>query len=311
MKNSKHNDFDVVISVAAKDNLIIRTTIKQICENINPSKIYILTKPEYRIFYADIRKKYNVIVLDEDLAIPNLSYSKLDKIIKNKQGKTLRTGWYFQQFLKMGFAMSQYADKFYLIWDADTIPVSNLSFFNGPNPLFTEDLLPEGLHIPYFNTLDKLLPSMTYESYSFIVENMMVDTKIMKHLIKEISNAKIQGNLWYEKIINAIDPDDDIAFSEFETYGTFANNRYPNYYKIRKIKKWKLGGSQYGRIVSKKDINEMKKKWDTVSLEPAHKPKFFRYSYQFVIKVILYTVNYLLEKVYLIKSKKINHSITK
>ena len=306
MNTSKTHCVDVVLSVAAKDNLIVRTVIKQIYKHINVSKIYILTKPEFTIFYADLKKKYNVIVLDEDLVIPNISFAKLDKVIKNRSGKPLRTGWYFQQFLKMGFAMSKYAEEYYLIWDADTMPVSNLSFFDGLNPLFAEDLMEEGLHTPYFNTLSKLIPGLTYEKYSFIVESMIVKTEIMKHLINDISNSKSRGDFWYEKIINAIDPGDDIAFSEFETYGTFANNRYPNYYKIRKIRKWRTAGEKYGRVLLQKDLNELEleNEWDTVSFEPLNKPKFFRYSYQFVIKVILYTVNYLLEKVYFIKSKK-------
>jgi hypothetical protein len=29
-------------------------------------------------------------------------------------------GWYFQQFLKMGFSMSKYANEKYLIWDEST-----------------------------------------------------------------------------------------------------------------------------------------------------------------------------------------------
>ena len=150
MKKSKKNNFDVVICVAAKDNLIIRTTIKLVSQNINPRNIYILTKPQYRFFYKDLLKKYSVIVLDEDKVVPGLTFMDLNSTIKSRQGKLLRTGWYFQQFLKMGFALSKYAKDYFLIWDADTLPVSNLNFFNNNQPLFT---MKTEFHKPYFDTL--------------------------------------------------------------------------------------------------------------------------------------------------------------
>jgi len=289
----KNNDFDVVICVAAKDNLIVRTTIKLVSLNINPTNIYILTKPQYILFYRDLLKKYNVIVLDEDKVVPNLTFSSLDQTIKNRLGIPLRTGWYFQQFLKMGFATSHYARNYYLIWDADTLPVNCLTFFDNEHPLFT---MKTEFHKPYFDTLLKLINIDKIAPFSFIAEHMLVNVKIMNELITKIGNEKIFSDKWYKKIINSINPNEEYGFSEFETYGTYTTVNYPKLYLNRELNTRRDGGYEFGRVVFPSDIKVMSRNlYDTVSLEPAHKPKYWKRQFQLIIKIILYLINYTLD----------------
>lgn len=284
---------DCVICVAGKDNLIVRTCIKLIIKNINPENIFIITKPQYRIFYYGLQKKYPIEIIDEDNLLPNLSYVNLDKLIKNRIGKPLRTGWYFQQFLKMGFGLSHYAKNYYLIWDADTLPTSKLSFFENGHPVFTRKT---EFHKPYFVTMKKLLNLGKNVPFSFIAENMLIDVNIMKELIHEISNCQVKGDNWFEKIINAIGPEEDVAFSEFETYGTYVTNKYPLEYRIRELRTLRDGGAKYGRFISRKEIKGLQDKFDTVSLEPGSKPKLVKRLIQFPAKLFLYIANYSLDK---------------
>lgn len=294
----EYQNFDVVICVAAKDNLIARTTIKLISKNIRPQNIYILTKPQYVIYYRDLLKKHQVVVVNEDEIVPNLNFNFLEKVIKKREGIPLRTGWYFQQFLKMGFARSRLAKEYYLIWDADTLPVSTLDFFKEGHPLFTRKT---EFHKPYFDTMERLLNFGKVVPYSFIAEHMIVNVEIMKELIEKIEKANIIGDTWFEKIINSIKSDVEIGFSEFETYGTYATINFPNFYSTRELVTWREGASKYGRIVFKRDIEEMSDQYQIVSLEPANKPAFVRRQFQFITKIFLYSINYILDQKYLLK----------
>lgn len=295
MEQSK---FDVLICVASKDNLIIRSTIKQIVKNINPRNIYIITKPQYRLFYCGLINKSRLIILDEDKVVPSLSYSKLNNIIESRVGDKLRTGWYFQQFLKMGFVFSKYANNKYLIWDADTLPVKKIPFFNKNHPYFT---MKTEYHKPYFDTMSKLLNLTKLDPGSFIAEHMIIDVSIMKELISKIGDLN-STNLWYEKIINNIDSNEKYGFSEFETYGTYTTLNYPEYYIKRTLCTCREGGYEYGRVIFKSDIRKMEQsEYDIISLEPAHKPKFYRKHFQFIVKIALYSVNILLDNAIRIK----------
>lgn len=65
---------------------------------------------------------------------------------------------------------------------------------------------------------------------------MLIKTSLMGKLLDQVQNNKnIDGDTWYEKIINSINPDDlpHSGFSEFETYGTFVTEYYPEVYEIR------------------------------------------------------------------------------
>jgi hypothetical protein len=91
-------------------------------------------------------------------------------------------------------------DKYYLIWDADTIPVKRVKMFNLNKPFF--DVKTE-YHKPYFETMNKLFPKLRkLYNYSFISEHMVINTEFMKALINEINiNTNISGDIWYEKVI--------------------------------------------------------------------------------------------------------------
>jgi hypothetical protein len=90
---------------------------------------------------------------DEDSLIENLTLSKIRNIMKNITGTSERSGWYFQQFLKMAYAYKCQCGH-YLIWDSDTIPLNKIIFWdNNGKCLFT---MKTEYHIPYFKTIKKL-----------------------------------------------------------------------------------------------------------------------------------------------------------
>ena len=63
----------------------------------------------------------NAEVRNEDEAIPEWTWKKLSAFPHQMFPRA--TGWYFQQLLKYSYAYENVEDDYYLIWDADTIPL--------------------------------------------------------------------------------------------------------------------------------------------------------------------------------------------
>ena len=161
-------------------------------------------------------------------------------------------------------------EEYYLIWDSDTIPVKEVNMFSDDGkPYF--DVKTE-YHKPYFITMKNLFPELGKKNnYSFISEHMLIKTKIMKKLINRIdNNSNILGDKWYEKIINCININDlkHSGFSEFETYGTFVNEHYKHFYKIRTWKFLRNGKYYYNpKFLTFNDTLNISKNYDAISFE--------------------------------------------
>ena len=116
----------------------------------------------------------------------------------------------------------------------DTIPIRPIKMFKNNHPFF--DMKTEH-HKPYFRTMKRLFPGLHYYKQSYISEHMLVKARLMKKLLHDIErNNKIKGKVFWEKILMCIDRKDIhfSGFSEFETYGTYVDNKFPTIYKHRK-----------------------------------------------------------------------------
>ena len=171
--------------------------------------------------------------------------------------KTRKDGWYEQQFLKMAYSRIC-KKKYYLIYDTDTIPIKTINLFENNQPYF--DMKTEH-HLPYFNTLNRLIPGLKFSKRSYISEHMMIKTTLMKNLLETIEmNNRIPGKLFWEKILMAIDAKDmnHSGFSEYETYGSYVDTRYPNIYKHRV---WHSKRDANIFLGSSENLNEGDIKW--------------------------------------------------
>lgn len=262
--------YDVIIPVAEKDISFLPITIRHIKKNlVGANKIFVITNQK---FIKKLQKLLgnDVILIDENTMYLNLNFGLVDRILR-KQNVCHRTGWYFQQFLKMAFALTEYSDKYYLSWDADTIPLCKIEFFQEGKPLFTQK---KEYHEPYFKTLEKLLGLKKAVDFSFIAEHMLFDKEIMQKLISDIEKSCVQGVDWIEKILNACDSLSKPCFSEFETYGTYCMNYYNDKYGFRTLKTFRYAGLIRGRHVNDDLINKLAFDLDTASFEIFDCPPF-------------------------------------
>lgn len=283
-------NFDIVICVALKDCLIVKKTICYLRKYIEAQDIYLITgKSNFAFFSKSYLLKYGIVLIDEESLLPD---KEALKIIADKHFTcSYRFGWYYQQFLKMQFALSHYAKDYYIIWGSDTIPLNKLTFFNNGKMVFTPKT---EHHKPYFETLEALIGYQKEVDYSYIAEHMIVDVAIMKKLIGTISESSIEGNSWLAKIINAAPTNDSNTFSEFETYGTYCHHNYIDRFTLKEIRTFRDGGRRYSRRISKWKLNKLSKKYDTISLESWHAPaRFLRRLKNSLESKYIIAVNYL------------------
>lgn len=269
--------FDVIIPVAYKDYPFLKKSLPYICKNIKGiGKIFLITRINMAKYIADeILDNPLVDVLDEDAILQGLTFKRIHSIILSQGREHTNTGWYFQQFLKMAFALSRYCENsYYLSWDADTIPVQNMSMFDEfGHPLFS---IKTEYHEPYFIAIRKLLGIEKCNKGSYIAEHMLFKKDIMREIVFKIDSSDILGEVWYEKILNSIVPElvSTHAFSEFETYGTYCNTYYPELYAERTIPSFRRGGLIQGRFVSDRILQSLSSDVTTVSFEIYDRPPF-------------------------------------
>lgn len=269
---TKEYTYDIIVPIATKDVFILKKNIQFIqCNLKNHNNIYIIThKKNFKIISSYLKEK-NCYLINEEEILGGLSFKNLLKYTTPRNLQFVN-GWYYQQFLKLGFALSKYANEYYLSWDADTIPLREIHFFKSKHPLFT---MKKEFHHAYFDSIKNLLHIEKIEPESFIAEHMLFKTSIVKELINTISHSAIQGENWIQKIINSLDlSDSPLAFSEFETYGTYCMNYYPDLYKTRHLNTFRSGGLIAGRFISNKKLRNISFDTDTISLELKDFPIF-------------------------------------
>lgn len=269
--------YNIIIPVIYRDFSFLKKTIEFIFKNLSPETLYIITDIRFQRFLPkEVLGNKRCVVIDENELLDGMTINYLMELFEKLERTKMRAGWYFQQFLKMAFSISNYCDTdFYLSWDSDTIPLRKIDFFdiNG-KPFFT---MKTEYHAPYFVVLERLLGINNINNRSYISENMMFNKSIMTELINRIQyNNKLAGNAWFEKIVYALEPESvsPMSFSEFETYGNYCFNYYPNFYVERTLPSFRSGGLIQGRFVSERILKQIAFDQAIASFEIYDRPPF-------------------------------------
>ena len=221
-------EFDIIIPTAFREYSFLKKVIPYIERNLSTRYIWIIANGNKSCYIPKaIQRNPHCKIVDENTLTNGLTYWRICELIRKHGMSDYRPGWYFQQFLKFAFALSDYCTtEYFLSWDADTIPIRDIPMFSHQNvPYFS---MKHEHHQPYFDTIRNLLSMNRVNSHSYIAEHMLFKKEYVEELIHEINCSEIDGNDWIAKIINAISPSAHCGFSEFETYGTFILNRHPD-----------------------------------------------------------------------------------
>jgi hypothetical protein len=151
-----------------------------------------------------------------------------------------RRGWVVQQLIKLSGDRLK-PNGCYLVLDADTVFVRDQVFEDGGRYRL---LYGDGYHRPYFATLRRLLSLERLAPVSFIAHHMLFDTEILARMRAEIEAHT--GVSWQRAIVDALDPNENSSFSEYETYGNYLAARHTDrvmiqYWHSKGLKRRRLG----------------------------------------------------------------------
>ena len=257
-------NYDVIIPAIARNKSILEIALPYIEKNLHPKKIIIISKDDFKL---DSKVDYQFV--DENDLYQGLTYSRIREIIESRDKFAVkRTGWYLQQFLKYAYSYICEED-YYISWDADTIPLREIDMFEDGVPVFD---IKEEYHLPYFTSINKLFLTEVkrYDNFSFISEHMIFKKEYVIQMLDDIEkNSKLQGMNVFEKILSAVNDIDLLmsGFSEFETYGNYVCNKFPDRYKIRSLKTLRDGDRLYGNIPTSQNLEEASKIYDIITFE--------------------------------------------
>lgn len=218
-----HTKIDVFIPAIEKDLQTLPHVIDAVRKYVmHPiGKIMIVAPRTPRMIR--LCKQKNCTFINENSVLPirksNIHYQtrKLD-----------RSGWLFQQLLKLGCDKFS-SQSFILVIDADTVLIRPHSFRLNKKTLF---YCRYWSHQEYFRTYRRLFGQKANSPHSFVTHYMLFEKSKLAHFRKSIESRQKQS--WYSAIIKCTNKASSVGFSEFESYGNFIYSNYPGSFLIRR-----------------------------------------------------------------------------
>lgn len=253
---------DIVIPLAPKDLPVFRLCLKGLRENLlHPLNAVHVVAPCDPSIVAACSETDCQFVDERDLLPEGPEhYEELLAHTRLKRGK-----WVYQQFLKLQAGQLLGLHHF-LIFDSDTVMINPfkyeiagklvLEFSDG----FRSEL--DGLH-------SKLVPGMRLQPFSFMCHAMLMNTTLVEKLLDVIQEST--GKDWKTGILEMIDTNEDLCFSEYELYGNFVSDPSFNPLNDRKFLYW------FNKAYPRAKVNEI----ETLKQESAGKYRTLSFhSYQ-------------------------------
>jgi len=229
---------DVVTACRAADVRILRLALDGLRLFVPFKQLHVITA---RSNFSRCQRALGdgVELLDEDALIPGMTLQSLRPL--SLPGFPKGAGWYFQQLLKFAVAFREPGDDYCLIWDADTIPLRALQFFDAQDRMLLTTADEE--HLPYFDTYRRLLREEPRRECSFISQHMIVQKSVLREMLAAIESNLPGEDHWAWKIMKNLEGSSTNLFSEYEMLGHYVKNHYPERVAFRQLP-WLRNGSQ-------------------------------------------------------------------
>lgn len=261
---------DLVVLATKKNFSILQIAIPYYKRNISFNHLWIVTSLENKKAVENLE---SASFFDENKVFDGLTIDAIQRILYSKIGNRERAGWYFQQLVKLAWSY-RCEDACYIVIDADTIPLHPLTFIEDDKYMFTQKV---EYNKPYFDTINNLFNGTVKREIngSFIAEHMVFDCAYVHEMLNIImSNESISGNVFFEKILNAIKTDSlgKSGFSEFETYGNYMYKFHNDKVKIRKLRTQREALRILGDCPSQEQLEWAANSYDIISIESGKQP---------------------------------------
>jgi hypothetical protein len=254
-------------SVSLISNLATLQKSIPIILRIYPDATYYLIckKNDSTYFVENLPNHERLVVLSENTLMTYEKFLTVYNEIKSFQSSEnsrKRLPWYYQQALKIIFVLKSsilFQERFPIVmFDADSIPLRKMKFFNDNNSVLYGSLSER--HLEYFKTLEVLFGKFDYPSMGFTTQffssTLRESLHLMQYLKKYDCNKKVidktVANAILQSTLEAHNTIDGSRFSEQEFFG-ISNRLYSKNLKqvpVFSFRSWVLDG-----ILSK---NQMK-----------------------------------------------------
>lgn len=203
-------------------------------------------------------------VISERSFVPRMSIDELRGF--TGPGFPKMAGWYYQQFIKLQFAFLEQENDHYLIWDADTVPLRPMRFFDEQGRMLLTRA--EESHQPYFETYRRLFGSEANREFSFIAQHMLVRKSFAREMLAAVEQNVQGAENWAWKIMRSLSGSGNNLFSEYETYGHYVKNRHPDSVKFVERPWYRVRARRQGNSApSKDDLDNLAGKYDYAAFE--------------------------------------------
>jgi hypothetical protein len=257
----------VVTACRARDLPVLEIAARKLIEHVPLRSLHVIAPAQDCRRIGDALG-IQAVVISEDDFIPGMTLSALRKL--NRPHFPQAAGWYFQQLLKLQFAFLYPDDDYYLIWDADTVPLRPLRFFDPEGRMLLTRATEH--HPPYFETYQRLLQEPPRREYSLIAQHMVVQKSVAREMLAQIHRRTAGNKNWAWSIMDNLPLQGDNLFSEYETYGHYVKNHHPD--RVRFVERdWLREGAAYtgGWIPRPQDLQRLGEKYDYVAFERVSK----------------------------------------
>jgi len=208
---------DVLIPTATKDYPLLADvllSLKNIYQPLN--KIYVVS-PDTKEIRAFCQNN-NCLFIDEKEVLP---YGK--NAIAYKVGNVDRSGWLYQQLLKLSGDKFVEQDNYFVI-DADTLLVNKINLIENHRFVFFQN---KEWNNPYFVTFKKLFGYRAINKLSFTSHMMIFNKKMLEEMKREIETK--YGQSWDKVYISMADPKEASCISDYDTYANWVLIHHPEF----------------------------------------------------------------------------------
>lgn len=255
---------DVLIPAIEKDLATLPHVVKAVRTHVKHpiGRILIVAPRKKRLL--DFCLEHHCTFVDENTVLP---ITKKD--IHYQSPAWERSGWLFQQLLKLGGDRLCTADYF-LVIDADTVLIAPHRFrHNGRTVFYSRNWSQP----QYFVTYKKLMGRKATAPSSLVTHYMLFERSKLSRMKREIEAR--HGVPWYSAIMRSMNKTKQFAFSEFETYGNYMYQTDPGGMLIRKARNKSL--HRDASLISQAEKEKLAKSYRSLSF---HKRKGYSRSKQ-------------------------------
>ena len=221
------DEIDVVIPITKKDLAVLPLCLEGVRTKVSNriKDIYIVAAPSEEI--KNVCDAYRCKFVDENTVL-GFKPSDLNLIIA---GGLDRSGWLFQQFIKLSGALGTCEN--YLCIDADHILINPHTFLSKDGkPVFYMSL---DNHQPYFDMISRVSTVLRHSLLSYVSHKMLFNKHHVMNLQRDIE--KQTGEIWYRGVLDNYDKNEVSGFSEFELYGNYIDDKIKRPWKQKALKK--------------------------------------------------------------------------